>query len=134
MFKLTNITIILSVTTCANFVAMYISWRRRKTRGCLYFASAMFATTLWTLFSAFDYAAVPIPTKVFFAKLETITYNSALVLFAWFALSYVGYENLQKKFWGWFIQTLAVPNIAGALSRLLQSCVYDTKCNSPTKG
>lgn len=99
IFKLTNISVILLITTGINLVTSFLSWQRRNTKGGIYFSWGMFAITFWTFTAALDYAAVPIATKVFFAKLETIGYNSALALLGWFALSYVGYEYLQKRVW-----------------------------------
>lgn len=99
IFTLTNISAILLITTCVNLVTTFLSWRRRKSEGGIYFAGAMTAITFWTLASALDYAAVPIPAKVLFAKFETIGYNSALALFGWYGLSYLGYKFLQEKLW-----------------------------------
>lgn len=96
MFKLTDITVILSLTTVINFIATSISWQRRKSSSGLYFALGMLGVTFWTLTGALDYGAVPISLKVFFAKLEYTSYNFALVFFALFMLSYVGYGDWLK--------------------------------------
>lgn len=98
MFQVTNITLILFITTAINFIATVIGWQRVKNKDGLYFALGMAALTCWTLAAGFDYASVPIPWKVFFAKLEYAGYNSAFVFFALFALSYAGYEEWLKKF------------------------------------
>ena len=99
LFKLTNISIILFITTLLNFFTTYISWKRRKTKGGIYFALGMLGVTLWTLAAGLDYAAISIPLKVFFAKLEYTGYNSALSLLVTFSLSYVGYDNFWKSNW-----------------------------------
>ncbi len=93
MFKLTLIAGVLLVTTAINFAAFYISWQRRQARGGLSFAAGMLALTVWTLAAGFDYAAVPISLKVFFAKLEYTGSSIALVCFAAFVLTYAGYER-----------------------------------------
>lgn len=93
MFKLTAISLALFITTAFNIVASSISWRRRNTKVGFYFALGMLGITLWTLAAGLDYAAVPIPLKVFFAKLEYTAYNIGFVFFAFFALSYAGYEH-----------------------------------------
>ncbi|HEX2696348.1 MAG TPA: histidine kinase N-terminal 7TM domain-containing protein, partial [Anaerolineales bacterium] len=64
-----------------------------------YFALGMLGVTLWTLAAGLDYAAIPIPTKVLFAKFETIGYNSAVALFTLFVLSYAGYDDWLNKPW-----------------------------------
>lgn len=97
MFVLTNIVVILFLTSVINLFAAYVSWQRRKTRSGLYFALGMLGVTFWTLTAALDYAAVAIPLKVLFAKLEYIGYNVAFVFFALFALSHAGYEDWLDK-------------------------------------
>jgi len=97
MFKLTSISVILFITTIANFFAAYIGWQRRKTRSGLYFALGMLGISFWTLAGGFDYAAVSIPLKVFFAKLEYTSYNTAFVFLALFVLAYAGYDDLLEK-------------------------------------
>ena len=87
-FRLTNFSIILFITTVINFITTYNAWQRRKIKGGLYFALGMMGITLWTLAAGLDYAAVPIPLKVFFAKLEATGYNIALSLLAVFSLVY----------------------------------------------
>jgi len=99
MFKLTTISVILFVTTIINFLAAYISWRRRKTRGGLYFALGTMGVTLWTLAAGFDYASIPISLKVFFAKFEYTGYNLAFASFAMFVMTYAGFETWLGKPW-----------------------------------
>ncbi len=49
--------------------------------------------------SGLDYAAVPIPLKVFFTKWEYVCYHIALIYFLMFILSYAGYGSiLENKF------------------------------------
>ncbi len=97
MFELTNISIILFVTTAINLVAAYISWQRKKTRTGLYLAQGLSAVTVWTLVAGFDYAAISIPLKVFFAKWEYTAYNLAFLFLVLFSLSFAGYGALLKK-------------------------------------
>ncbi len=112
MFKLTNISILLFITAIVNLFTFYASWQRRRTTGGYYFAFGMFATTFWVLASALDYAAISIPLKVFFAKLETIFYNSALVLIFSFSLSYAGYGHwLARKWFRLILWVMPIINI-----------------------
>jgi PAS domain S-box-containing protein len=112
MFKLTPIALTLFITTAINIAAAYIGWQRRKTRSGLYFAFGMLAITFWTLAGGFDYAAVPLFLKVFFAKLEYAGYNSAIVFFALFVLSYAGYDQLLERIWvKAFFLTVPISNI-----------------------
>jgi PAS domain S-box-containing protein len=99
LFKLTNISVILFISTLINFVVAAIGWQRRKTKAGYYFALGISALAFWTLVSGFDYAAVPIPLKVFFARLEYIGYNCALAFFVLLAIHYAGYEGWLKHKW-----------------------------------
>lgn len=99
MFTLTNISMVLLATTAINLIATIISWQRRGTAGGRYFALGMAGITFWTLAASFDYAAIPIPLKVFFAKLEYTGYNIAFGSFALFVLIFTGYEDWLEKSW-----------------------------------
>jgi PAS domain S-box-containing protein len=113
MFTLTNNVIaILIITTLINSFTIYISWRRRKTKGGFYIALAVLAIAFWTLSAGMNYATVPIPLKVFFAKLEYTFYNSTFAFLAMFALTYAGYEDwLKKRSIKAFFLTLPISNI-----------------------
>ena len=98
MFTLTNNVIaILIITTLINSFTIYVSWRRRKSKGGLYIALAVLAIAFWTLSAGVNYATVPIPLKVFFAKLEYTFYNGTFAFLAMFALTYAGHEDWLKK-------------------------------------
>jgi signal transduction histidine kinase len=113
MFTLTNNVIaILIITTLINSFTIYISWRRRKTKGGFYIALAVLAIAFWTLSAGVNYATVPIPLKVFFAKLEYTFYNSTFAFLAMFALTYAGYEDwLKKRLIKAFFLILPISNI-----------------------
>ncbi len=98
MFQLTNnLSAILFITTLINSFTTYISWQRRKNKGGLYIALAMLGIAFWTLSAGVNYAAVPIPLKVFFAKLEYSFYTTTFTFLAMFALAYAGYDDWLKK-------------------------------------
>ena len=99
MFKFTTISIILLITSVVNFFVTLISWQRKKNKSGFYFALGISALTLWTTASGLDYAAVPIPLKVFFAKLEYVGYNSSLVFFVLFTIYYAGYDKWLENKW-----------------------------------
>jgi len=98
MFQLTNnLSAILLITTLLNSFTTYISWQRRKNKGGLYIALAMLGIAFWTLSAGVNYAAIPIPLKVFFAKLEYSFYTTTFTFLAMFALAYAGYGDWLKK-------------------------------------
>lgn len=98
-FQLTQISVVLFLTTLLNLVTTKISWQRRHVKGGAYFAWGMIAVTLWTLFAGLGYAAATIPLKLFFAKLEYLVTQPALALFAITALSYADLDDWLKKRW-----------------------------------
>lgn len=99
MFQITNIVVILFVTTVINACATYMSWRRSKDKGGFLFTLGMLAVTIWTLAAGLDYAAVPIPTKVLFSKIEYLGFNLALACFVIFVLFFTGNEEWLEKAW-----------------------------------
>jgi signal transduction histidine kinase len=113
MFNLTNnVIVILLITTLINSFTIYVSWQRRKAKGGLYIVLAMLGIAFWTLSVGLDYAAVPIPLKVFFEKLEYTFYNSTIALLAMFSLAYAGYEDwLKKKLVKAFFGIIPISNI-----------------------
>ncbi len=80
MFILTNIAIVLFITTALNVAGTFVAWGRRKSQTGLYFALGMMGLTFWTLAAGLGYAAVPLELKILFAKFDAIGYHSALVL------------------------------------------------------
>jgi len=96
MFQLTAISLSIFIATVINIFVAYVSWQRRKTMGGIYFASAMIGIAFWTLMATLDYAAVPIPLKVFFAKLEYLGYLPALSLMTAYSFVYAGKEDRLK--------------------------------------
>jgi signal transduction histidine kinase len=98
MFNFTNnVIVILLITTLINSFTTYVSWQRRKARGGLYIVLAMLGIAFWTLSAGVNYATIPIPLKVFLAKLEYTFYNSTFAFLAMFVLTYAGYEDWLKK-------------------------------------
>lgn len=97
MFKFTVIAATLLITASLNIISTTISWSRAKSRIGLYFAIGMTGVTFWTLASGLDYAAVPIPLKIYFAKWEYVFYHITLVFFLMFIMSFAGYKTLLKN-------------------------------------
>jgi len=97
MFQITTIAVILFITTAINFIAAVISWQRRKSRTGSYLAWGLTAVTGWTLAASFDYTAVQIPLKVFFAKWEYTGYNLAFLFLIFFSLTFAGFDRWLKK-------------------------------------
>lgn len=98
-FNLTPISVILIITTLINIFTTTISWQRKKTKTGFYFAWSMIFITFWTFFAGCGYAATSISVKVFFAKLEYLSNQSAIVLFALASLSYAGFDKWLKHRW-----------------------------------
>jgi PAS domain S-box-containing protein len=99
MFKLTDISIVLFITTVINVVVTLIVWKRRRTTSGLYFALGMMSVTIWTLTVALGYAAVPLQLKIIFAKIDAAGYSTALVFFLFFGLYFAGLDEWANKRW-----------------------------------
>ena len=99
MFKLTDISIVLFVTTAINLVVTLIVWNRRRSTSGLYFALGMMSVTAWTLAVALGYAAVPIQLKIIFAKIDAAGYCIALVLFLFFVMNFSGHDEWTNNRW-----------------------------------
>jgi len=99
MFKVTNIAIILFITTVINLFATYISWRRQRIGSGLYFTLAMAGLTIWTLAAGLGYAAVPLYLKILFAKIDALGYHSAIALFLIFFMYFGGLERWAENKW-----------------------------------
>lgn len=113
MFNLTNnVSAILLITILINSFNIYVSWRRRKAIGGMYIALAMWGIALWTLSAGVNYATIPIPLKVFFAKWEYTFYNITFTFLALFSMMYAGFaERLKKKWIKVFFGILPISNI-----------------------
>jgi len=99
IFDFTPISIVIFIATFLNIIVAYAVWQRRKTKGGVYFSFATQSLALWTFAAALDYAAVPIPLKVFFAKAEAIGYMSAITLMTMASLSYAGHHDWLRRPW-----------------------------------
>ncbi len=97
MFIFTVIAALLCIATGVNTIASVVSWRKANTRPGFYFAVGITCATFWTLASALDYAAIPIPLKIFFAKWEYIFYHASLAFHLLFLLFYAGYVELAES-------------------------------------
>lgn len=131
MFRLTNISTILFITTTVNLIVAIISWRRQGVRGGRYFVWGMIAVTCWTFASGLDYSATTIPLKVLFAKFEFFFYHCSLTFFLMFALAYSGYIDWLHKFHSqFFLWSVTVINSLMVFTNELHSLVWNDFTNS----
>jgi PAS domain S-box-containing protein len=133
MFRLTSLSLIITIAAVLNIFTAQISWKRRKIKGGMYFALAMLALTFWTVAAGLDYAALPIQLKVFFTKLEYLGNQSALALLAVFTLFYAGHEAWLKRFWvKVFLIFIPVSNIFLAWTNELHGWLWTGFLPDPT--
>ena len=99
MFKFTDISIILFITTAINIVTTWVVWKRKNSPHGLYFALGMMCVTFWTFAVALGYAAVPLPLKIIFAKMDAVGYSLALILFLYFGMYFAGLDEWANKRW-----------------------------------
>ncbi len=135
MLRLTPIALVAFITTALNCLVFYLSWRRQRSASARYFTWGTLALTWWTLMVAFDYAAVPIPLKIFFAKLEYLGSGLALVCFARFALLYGGAgTSLRHKHLPGLYGFLALSNIVLAWTNDWHGWLWSSFTPSPVGG
>ncbi len=99
MFEFTSISVILFITTMINVVVTYIAWIRRRTPLGIWFAPGMIFVTLWTLAVGMGYAATSLKLKILFAKIDSVGYNTAIILFFFASMYHAGLSRLADKLW-----------------------------------
>lgn len=87
-FILTPYVVICVVTSAIAAFVGWAAWQRRAMPGATSLALLMLAVTEWSLGAAFELAAVGIPAKVFWSKLEYFGTLTAPVFFLAFAIEY----------------------------------------------
>jgi len=81
-------TVVYFLTAAVSAGASAYAWRRRTVPGATRLAWLMAAGAEWALAAGFEAAAVGVPAKVFWSKVEYLGFNSSPVLFLLFALEY----------------------------------------------
>jgi signal transduction histidine kinase len=77
-----------------------IIWQRRRTPGGGALAWLMMAAAIWSLAGGFEAAAVGIPAKVLWSKIQYLGVTSAPVFFGLFAWQYSRQDNqLARRYW-----------------------------------
>ncbi|MBW4649457.1 MAG: diguanylate cyclase [Kastovskya adunca ATA6-11-RM4] len=99
-FAILSITVILSATIA------FVVWRRRSTPASTTFAWMMIAATGYAAVAALESAAIAIPDKVFWSKLEYVGSGSLMTLFLIFAIQFTRQKEWlkpRKRAWLWVI-------------------------------
>ncbi len=87
-FIFTSYAALSALASILAFLVAAIAWRRRAIPGGKSLTALMLACGVWSFFTALEYAAVGIPAKVFWAKLEYLGVVTAPVFFLLLALEY----------------------------------------------
>ncbi len=125
MFEFTSISVILFITTMINVVVTYIAWIRRRTPLGIWFAPGMIFVTLWTLAVGLGYAATSLQLKILFAKIDSVGYNTAIILFFFVSMYHAGLSWLADKLWFRFcIFLIPVFNILLTVTNELHGWVW----------
>jgi diguanylate cyclase (GGDEF)-like protein len=94
---ITSFSILLFIFTGVTVLIGWIAWRRRRAAGSLPLAWLLFAAAEWMLFQSLETAAVGIPLKVTFAKIEYLGITLAPPLLLWFAVEFSRQEKLSLR-------------------------------------
>ena len=96
-FELTPYAIASACTAAVAAVVALLAWRRRRVAGGAWLALLMTAVAMWAGAYVFEYAAVGLPAKLLWAKLEFVGGATAPVFFLLLALQYNGFETWLTK-------------------------------------
>ncbi len=87
----------LSLTAVISAAMAFIAWRRRSTPGGLPVALLMLSVAEWSLTGALEAAAIGVPVKVLWSKVEYLGIVSTPVLFLIFALQYTHQDKWRTR-------------------------------------
>jgi len=90
------ITLYVLISALAAFVAAlvaFVAWRRRAAPGGRPLVGLMIAIAFWSAGAAFEYAAIGIPNKVFWAKVQYLGVVTVPVLYLLLAIEYGHHEH-----------------------------------------
>lgn len=113
-FVVTPYAIASAVAAVVALIVAVVAYPRRASPGGRSLTALMLSATIWSAFTALEYAAVGIPGKVFWAKLEYLGVVSAPVFFLLLALEYHGSERWlsRRKLFGLAVIPLITQSLA----------------------
>ena len=104
-WQFTSDVLISLLTTTIALTMGLISWRWWKTPGIIYFTFMMISIAGWSLFSGLEAAAIPIPEKILWAKMQYICI--AFISAFWFLLI-LQYIHQDQRISHWWVLSLMV--------------------------
>lgn len=100
--------VLISIFTATISISLaLISWRWWKTIGIVYYAFMMLAVGGWALFLGLEAAAVQIPEKIIWAKIQYISIAFISAFWLFFILQYT-HQDQRISFW-WVVSLMTVP-------------------------
>jgi diguanylate cyclase (GGDEF)-like protein/PAS domain S-box-containing protein len=110
-WQASNYPLVFIVTAIVTSFAAYLTFRRRAIPGRNSLTLLLIAVAEWSAGAAFEIAAVNIPAKVFWSKVEYLGTASAPVFFLIFILEYTNLEKRltrRDRFFLWLIPIVTV--------------------------
>ena len=98
-FDLTHYSILSAISALLALGVALTALLRKKAPGSGYLALLMFSVAEWSAMASVEYAAIGIPAKVFWAKLEYLGVLSTPVFFLLFALEYYQSHKWLSRRW-----------------------------------
>jgi hypothetical protein len=98
-WQFTSEVLIALLTAAITFVLGLVSTRWWKTPGVIYFSFLMIMVGGWALFSGFESATVPIPVKIFSAKMQYVDIAFIATFWLLLALQYTHQDFKMSKWW-----------------------------------
>jgi diguanylate cyclase (GGDEF)-like protein/PAS domain S-box-containing protein len=104
-WQFTSEVLIALLTAAITFILGLVSTRWWKTSGVVYFSFLMIMVGSWALFSGFESAMVPIPVKIFSAKMQ---YADVAFIAAFWLLLVLQYTHQDYKMSNWWVAALFI--------------------------
>ncbi len=106
-WQFTSEVLIALLTAATAFIIGTVSARWWKTPGIIYFSCMMVVIGVWSFFAGVETAAVPIPTKIFSAKMQYLSIAFIAVFWLLVSIRYT-HQDERIPFW-WVVILMIIP-------------------------
>jgi len=127
-------SIVLLASAGLSAIIAAISWQRRPTRGAAPLALLMVAVAEWTVTLALEAAAVGVPAKVFWSKLQYIGLTNSPALLLLFALEFAHLDRWLTRRRLVVLWVIPVITLGLAMSNELHHLIWTSFTPSPVPG
>jgi signal transduction histidine kinase len=105
-------------------VLMFFLWEHRNSRGAIYLILFEAAAAIWAIGDGFEAAALVIPLKLFWAKIDYIGISTSALMFFMFAVSYTNSTGKMKSRTIALLMIIPVLTVAIAFTNSIHSLLW----------